>query len=94
MSLRNGLTWGSATVDNDIWQSFSPLAVLIFGIFFAVAIMFAIPPFCAFTSVNNYKFFVILVWVIFILGWSVRNLQIKNPIRLPALRTKSEFQEE
>lgn len=93
--IKNSL-WKDTEVNNDTFKNLRPFSVGVFGIFVACAFMFGIPPFCQYTEVNNYKFFIVAIWCLMVIGWMSWNFfyQADIKLRTPGFKAKAEPVEE
>ena len=78
-----------AEVSNETFNKFPIFSIFFLGLVVDFFIMFALTPVCAYTEVNNYKFFILALWNFFIFAWAFRLVYMRtkfNPV--PKLRAR------
>ena len=76
-------------VSNETFNKFPIFSIFFLGLMVSIFIMIGFPPVCQYTEVNNYKFFIILVWAGFIFSWAFRLVYMKTKFSpIPSLKAK------
>lgn len=82
-------------VSNETFEKFPIFSIFSLGLIVGFFIMFAISPVCAYTEVNNYKFWILAVWTAFIFSWAFRLVYMRTKFSpVPTLRAKKRESQE